>query len=202
MIFILDNYDSFTYNLVQAVRGLGEAVHVARNDEVTAAGILERRPSGLILSPGPGRPEAAGNMPQIFAELADQLPILGVCLGHQMIARHYGGQIITASRLVHGKADLVRHDNRGVLRGLPDPFAAGRYHSLAVDKSRVPECLEISARSEDGEIMGLRHRKLPVNGVQFHPESILTPEGLQIIRNFISSTRRFPQPVRSTPSYA
>lgn len=185
MIFILDNYDSFTYNLVQAIGKLGAAVRVERNDKVSAADVLAMRPEGIVFSPGPGRPEEAGNMPEILAGCASKIPILGVCLGHQMIGLHFGGKVIPAARLVHGKSTRVFHDGKSLYRGLADPFEAGRYHSLAVEESSLPSCLEISSRAEDGEIMGLRHRELPVEGVQFHPESILTPQGDLLISNFL-----------------
>ena len=185
MIFVLDNYDSFTYNLVQAIGKLGAIVHVERNDKVTAADVMAMAPEGIVFSPGPGRPEDAGNMPQILAACAGKIPILGVCLGHQMIGLHFGGNVIPAARLVHGKATRVFHDGKLLYRGLADPFEAGRYHSLAVEESSLPSCLEVTARAEDGEIMGLRHRELPVEGVQFHPESILTPQGDLLISNFL-----------------
>jgi anthranilate synthase/aminodeoxychorismate synthase-like glutamine amidotransferase len=185
MIFVLDNYDSFTYNLVQAVGKLGASVHVERNDKITADEILALKPDAIIFSPGPGRPEDAGNMPDILAKCASKLPILGVCLGHQMIGLHFGGRVVPATKLVHGKATRVFHDLKTIYRGLSDPFTAGRYHSLAVEESSLPSCLEITSRSEDGEIMGVRHRELPIEGVQFHPESILTPEGEKLIANFL-----------------
>ncbi|MBI5060621.1 aminodeoxychorismate/anthranilate synthase component II [candidate division KSB1 bacterium] len=185
MIFVLDNYDSFTYNLVQAVGKLGAQVVVRRNDAITPDALLALDPDGVILSPGPGRPEDAGNMPEILAAVAGRIPLLGVCLGHQMIGLHFGGEVVAAGMLVHGKAAKVFHDNRTIYRGLSDPFAAGRYHSLAVRESSLPACLEISARAEDGEVMGLRHRELPIEGVQFHPESVLTPEGEKVIANFL-----------------
>lgn len=194
MIFILDNYDSFTYNLVQAISSLGHAVRVGLNDRVTAGEILALNPDALVLSPGPGRPENAGRMPHIVRELIGRLPILGVCLGHQMIALHLGGRITPAAALVHGKASRVHHDGRGVFCDLPDPLLCGRYHSLAVERASLPACLEISAWTEDGEIMGLRHRERPVEGVQFHPESILTPHGPRLLKNFLhmSSAKKFP----------
>ncbi len=188
MIFILDNYDSFTYNLVQAISAQGVEVRVARNNRIFAREIFESKPDGVVLSPGPGRPEAAGQMPQIFAELAGRIPILGVCLGHQMIAEYFGGRVVQANRLVHGKASRVVHDGKGVFRDLPLPLTAGRYHSLAVETDSIPDCLEITARAEDGEIMGIRHRELPIEGVQFHPESILTPDGNRLIANFLKQT--------------
>lgn len=186
MILVLDNYDSFTYNLVQAIGKLGASVVVRRNDESTPAELLSLNPDGIILSPGPGRPEDAGYMPDLVRAAAGIIPIFGVCLGHQMIGLHFGGEVVHAAKLVHGKATRIFHDQRTIFRGLSDPFAAGRYHSLAVSESSLPPALEISARSEDGEIMGLRHRELQVEGVQFHPESILTPEGDKLIANVLA----------------
>lgn len=188
MIFILDNYDSFTYNLVQAIGKLGVRVEVARNDEISTDELLTLKPAGLVLSPGPGRPENAGNMPSILAGSIGKLPILGVCLGHQMIGLHFGGSVVAAPELVHGKSTRVFHDGRTIYRGLNDPFDAGRYHSLIVAESGLPDELEVSARTQTGEIMGLRHRSLPVEGVQFHPESILTPEGEKLLSNFVALT--------------
>ena len=185
MIFVLDNYDSFTYNLVQAVGKIGARVRVERNDQVSGEEVLAMQPEAIILSPGPGRPEDAGNMPEILAKCAGNIPILGVCLGQQMIGLHFGGKIVPARRLVHGKAVPVFHDHRTIFRGLPDPFQGGRYHSLAVEENSFPDCLEISARAADGEIMGLRHRELPIEGVQFHPESILTPDGDKLMVSFL-----------------
>jgi anthranilate synthase/aminodeoxychorismate synthase-like glutamine amidotransferase len=189
VIYILDNYDSFTYNLVHSLKSQGASVGL--NDQVTASEIMEHNPAGLILSPGPGRPEESGNMPRIMGELSGRLPILGVCLGHQMIALHFGGRLRQAKQIVHGKASQIRHDGKGVFRNLPTPILAGRYHSLSVDERRIPACLEISAQTEDGEIMGLRHRELSIESVQFHPESILTQNGDEIIYNFMEQAARF-----------
>lgn len=188
MIFVLDNYDSFTYNLVQAIGKLGVQVEVARNDAITCKELLELAPVGLILSPGPGRPEDAGNMPEILAGTAGKLPILGVCLGHQMIGLHFGGSVVAAPELVHGKSARVFHDGRTIYRGLSDPFEAGRYHSLIITQDNLPAELEISARTQSGEIMGVRHKSLAIEGVQFHPESILTPEGDKLLANFVAMT--------------
>ena len=185
MIFVLDNYDSFTYNLVQAIGKMGATVHVARNDVISAADVLAMEPEAVILSPGPGRPEDAGNMPEILAACVGRIPVLGVCLGHQMIGLHFGGNVIPAQKLVHGKAVRIFHDHQTIFHGLPDPFQGGRYHSLALEESSLPNYLEISARAEDGEIMGLRHRELPIESVQFHPESVLTPEGDELLANFL-----------------
>jgi anthranilate synthase/aminodeoxychorismate synthase-like glutamine amidotransferase len=187
MIFVLDNYDSFTYNLVQAIAKLGVRVEVARNDEITCDDILSKSPVALVFSPGPGRPEDAGNMPEILAGTVEKFPILGVCLGHQMIAQHFGGKIVHSAALVHGKSTLVQHDGETIYRGLDNPFAAGRYHSLSVSRESFPIELIITSQTSDGEIMGLRHKSLPVEGVQFHPESILTPEGDKLLANFVAS---------------
>jgi len=188
MIFVLDNYDSFTYNLVQAIGKMGVRVEVARNDEITCDELLGKKPTALILSPGPGRPEDAGNMPAILAGSIGKLPILGVCLGHQMIGLHFGGEVVAAPQLVHGKSARVFHDGRTIYRGLSDPFEAGRYHSLIVAEAGLPPELEISSRTQAGEIMGLRHKSLLIEGVQFHPESILTPEGEKLLANFVAMT--------------
>jgi anthranilate synthase/aminodeoxychorismate synthase-like glutamine amidotransferase len=188
IIYIIDNYDSFTYNLVHSIKSRQVTVFVSLNDKVTAGEILDHRPDGLILSPGPGLPKDSGNLPQLMNELVDRLPILGVCLGHQMIAEHFGGSLRQARQIVHGKATSIQHDGHGIFKGIPSPMYAGRYHSLAVDDTTVPSCLEVSARTVDGEIMGLRHRDLPIETVQFHPESILTPYGDEIIKNFIDQT--------------
>ncbi len=194
MILVLDNFDSFTYNLVQAVGKMGAQVVVRRNDEITGEEVITLAPDGIIFSPGPGHPKDAGNMPSVLAAAAGRIPILGVCLGHQMIGMHFGGDVVPAVKLVHGKATRVFHDGRTIFRGVSDPFAAGRYHSLAVRENSMPECLEISSRAEDGEVMGIRHREWPIEGVQFHPESILTPEGDKLIANFLgwASTWRKP----------
>jgi anthranilate synthase component 2 len=186
MVFVLDNYDSFTYNLVQYLGELGAEVCVKRNDEVTVERIAATRPSAIVLSPGPGRPEDAGVLMQVIRELSRATPILGVCLGHQAIGAVFGGSVIRAAVPMHGKTSTIEHDGRGVFRGLTEPFLASRYHSLVVSDTGLPDELEVTARTkEDGTIMGLRHRTLPVHGVQFHPESILTGEGRRILRNFL-----------------
>ena len=185
MILMIDNYDSFTYNLVQAFRELGADMQVVRNDEIDVAGIRARSPSALILSPGPGNPDSAGVTLEAIRTFAGEIPLFGVCLGHQSIAQAFGGQIVHAKRLMHGKTSRIRHDGQGVFAGLPQDFTAMRYHSLAVERETLPDCFEISAESEDGEIMGLRHRNLPIESVQYHPESIGTPEGMGQMRNFI-----------------
>jgi anthranilate synthase/aminodeoxychorismate synthase-like glutamine amidotransferase len=183
VILLVDNYDSFTYNLVHLFEELGAEVVVRRNDEIDADEAERLAPSHLVVSPGPGRPEASGATVEIVRRLAPTTPTLGVCLGHQAIVQAFGGEIGQAQRLVHGKASAVSHDGRGIFAGLPQDFQAGRYHSLAA--TTVPEELEISATTEDGEVMAVRHRSLRVDGVQFHPESVLTPEGPLLCRNFL-----------------
>lgn len=185
MILMIDNYDSFTYNLVQAFRELGADMRVVRNDETDIDGIRALSPSALALSPGPGNPDSAGVTLAAVGAFAGRMPILGVCLGHQAIAQAFGGRIVQAKRLMHGKTSRIRHDGRGIFTGMPQGFAAMRYHSLAVERDTLPECLEISAEAEDGEIMGLRHRTLPVESVQYHPESIGTPDGMRQMHNFL-----------------
>jgi anthranilate synthase/aminodeoxychorismate synthase-like glutamine amidotransferase len=183
MILLVDNYDSFTYNLVHLFQGLGAEVVVRRNDAIDADEAERLRPSHLVVSPGPGRPEDSGATLEIVRRLAPATPTLGVCLGHQAIVQAFGGEIGQARELVHGKATEVSHDGRGIFAGLPQPFQAGRYHSLAA--TSVPEVLEVSATSPDGEVMAVRHRELPVDGVQFHPESVLTPLGPDLCRAFL-----------------
>jgi anthranilate synthase/aminodeoxychorismate synthase-like glutamine amidotransferase len=185
MILLIDNYDSFTYNLVQALGTLGVEIRVARNDALEVDQIRTVGPDGIIISPGPGRPRNAGISRDVIGAFAGEVPILGVCLGHQCIAERYGSRIVEARRIVHGKASTIHHDGRGVFRGIPTPLVAARYHSLAVDPSSVPDSLEVCAWAEDGEIMGIRHRTLPVEGVQFHPESFLTRQGSRVLANFI-----------------
>ncbi len=188
MILVLDNYDSFTYNLVQLLAAAGEEVEVVRNDAETAPALLERCPAGIVLSPGPGRPEAAG----VCVELVQQrpaLPLLGVCLGHQALGAAFGARVDRAPRLMHGKTSQVRHTGAGIFGGLSDPFEATRYHSLEVRADSLPAALEAVAWSEEGTIMGLRHRQLPYWGVQFHPESVLTAAGPQLMRNFLDLCR-------------
>jgi anthranilate synthase/aminodeoxychorismate synthase-like glutamine amidotransferase len=184
MILVIDNYDSFTWNLVQYLGELGAEVRVVRNDEVDAAGIAAMKPAKLLLSPGPCTPNEAGITLDAIREFAGKLPILGVCLGHQAIGQAFGGEVVHAGKVMHGKTSAIRHDGRGVFRGVPNPFAATRYHSLAIRRASLPECLEVTAESEDGEIMGVRHRSFPVEGVQFHPESILSEHGHDLLRNF------------------
>jgi anthranilate synthase/aminodeoxychorismate synthase-like glutamine amidotransferase len=185
MIFVLDNYDSFTYNLVQLLGELGAELEVRRNDEVTLPEIESLRPQALVLSPGPGRPEDAGILFETIRHFSGKMPILGVCLGHQAIGAVFGGRVISAPALVHGKSTEVHHDGKTIFQGLPSPFSAGRYHSLVVARDSVPTTLEVSATTTDGVVMGLRHRQLPVEGVQFHPESILTTAGPRLLKNFL-----------------
>jgi anthranilate synthase/aminodeoxychorismate synthase-like glutamine amidotransferase len=185
VILVIDNYDSFTYNLVQYLGELGAEPEVVRNDAVDMSGISAMRPERIVISPGPGTPDDAGISLEVIRELGSGIPILGVCLGHQAIGQAFGATVARARRQMHGKTSAVEHDGRGVFRGVPSPFSATRYHSLAVLADTVPEHLEISARADDGEVMGLRHRRWPVEGVQFHPESILTEHGKILLANFL-----------------
>jgi anthranilate synthase/aminodeoxychorismate synthase-like glutamine amidotransferase len=188
-VLVLDNYDSFTFNLVQYLGELGTAVEVFKNDGIDVAGIRARAPQGLLISPGPCTPNEAGISLEAIVALGGELPIFGVCLGHQAIAQAYGGRIVRADRLMHGKTSPILHDGRGLFEGVPSPFDATRYHSLIVERTSVPDCLEISAWTEEGEIMGLRHRTLSVEGVQFHPESVLTSEGMRLVANWVRRLR-------------
>ena len=185
MILMIDNYDSFTYNLVQYLGELGEDLKVYRNDKITVAGIKKLNPQAIVISPGPGRPEDAGVSIDLIKELGGKVPILGVCLGHQAIGFAFGGRIIRAKKLMHGKTSTIYHKNEAMFKGLPNPFEATRYHSLLVDTKAFPKELEVIAWTKDKEIMGLKHKKLPIYGVQFHPESILTKNGKQLLKNFI-----------------
>ena len=185
MLLMIDNYDSFTYNLVQYFSELGEDVKVVRNDEIDVAGIIALAPARIVVSPGPCTPKEAGVSVPLIQALAGQIPILGVCLGHQSIGAAFGGEVVHAKEVMHGKTSAVMHRGRGVFQGLPNPFRATRYHSLAVRTETLPACLEVTAWTEDGEIMGLRHRSLAVEGVQFHPESILTEHGHRMLVNFL-----------------
>lgn len=185
MILMIDNYDSFTYNLVQYLGVLGAEVEVRRNDQTSLEEVQSMAPERLVISPGPGVPQSAGVIIPLIQRFHETLPILGVCLGHQAVGVAFGGRIVRAAHLMHGKVSQIYHDGRGVFHDIPDPFVATRYHSLAVEEKSLPACLEISARTEDGEIMGLRHRDYPVHGIQFHPESILTEEGMNILQNFL-----------------
>ena len=184
-LLLIDNYDSFTYNLVQAFLVLGADVHVVRNDQITTDEALRLGPSHLCISPGPGTPRDAGVSMKMIETFAGKIPVLGVCLGHQSLVEVFGGKVVRAGRLMHGKTSLVHHDGRGVFKGLPEPFEAGRYHSLIAEPATLPKILELSAKTQEGEIMGVRHREWPVEGVQFHPESILTPDGPKLMRNFL-----------------
>lgn len=185
MLLMIDNYDSFTYNLVQYLGELGAEVKVLRNDEITLEGIEKLEPAHIVISPGPCTPNEAGVSVPLVRQFAGKIPILGVCLGHQSIGQALGGRIVHARQLMHGKTSAIHHDGRGVFRGLPDAFTATRYHSLAIERASLPGCLEVSAWSGDGEIMGVRHKELAVEGVQFHPESILTEHGHQLLKNFL-----------------
>jgi len=186
MILMIDNYDSFTYNLVQYIGQLGGAVVVHRNDAVTIDEIRQLKPNAIVLSPGPCTPKEAGISVEVIRELGATIPILGVCLGHQAIGYAFGAEVIRAQRIMHGKTSQVINDGRTIFTGLPNPLVAGRYHSLILERDSLPDCFEISAETEEGEIMGIRHKELPVEGVQFHPESILTPNGKRILKNFLT----------------
>ncbi len=187
-ILLIDNYDSFTYNLVQAFAAQGAEVLVYRNDEIERDQALELEPTHLVISPGPGRPEEAGVSLAMIDAFAEKVPMLGVCLGHQCLVSHFGGEIVRAERLMHGKTSMVKHDNKTVFAGLSEPFEAGRYHSLCAEHDSLPDSLELTAQTARGEIMGVRHRELPLEGVQFHPESVLTPEGDKLMNNFMRMT--------------
>jgi len=184
-VLLIDNYDSFTYNLVQAFLVLGADVIVHRNDAIDRAAAQSVEPTHLVISPGPGRPSDAGISIELIATFAGRIPVLGVCLGHQCIVEHFGGRVIGAASLTHGKSSEVSHDGQSIFRGLPNPFVAGRYHSLAADRTRIGRELTVTARTTDGEIMGVRHKRFDVEGVQFHPESALTPDGPKLMQNFL-----------------
>ena len=192
-LLLLDNYDSFTWNLAQYFGQLGAEVTVLRNDAIDLAGVRALQPARIVISPGPCAPAQAGVSLQLIRGFAGVVPILGVCLGHQAIGQAFGGEVVRARQVVHGKASAIRHDGRGIFAGMAQNFAAARYHSLAVARASLPDCLEVSAQTEDGEIMGLRHRSLAVEGVQFHPESVLTEAGHQLLANFLAT----PSPVGS-----
>ena len=185
MIAMIDNYDSFTYNLVQYLAELGADVRVFRNDDVTVEVLEALHPSHIVISPGPGTPDDAGITLSLIRKMAGRVPVLGVCLGHQAIGQAFGAKVVRAARVMHGKLSQIRHDAKGVFAGLPDQFSATRYHSLVLEAGSLPACLEVSGQSEDGEIMGLRHRDLPLEGVQFHPEALLTEHGHRMLQNFM-----------------
>jgi anthranilate synthase component 2 len=185
MLLMIDNYDSFTYNLVQYFGELGEDVRTVRNDEVTLEEIVAMQPERICISPGPCTPHEAGVSVPVLQELAGKLPILGVCLGHQAIGAAFGGKVVRAKQVMHGKTDLLHHTGVGVFKGLPDPYTITRYHSLAIERASLPDCLEVTAWTADGEIMGVRHKAFDIEGVQFHPESILTEHGHELLQNFL-----------------
>jgi para-aminobenzoate synthetase component 2 len=190
MILVIDNYDSFTYNLVQYLGELGGEIEVRRNDHITLDEIEALEPERILLSPGPCTPEEAGVCVPLIRRFAGRFPILGVCLGHQSIGAAFGGDVVRNDRIMHGKTSLIHHTNQGVFAGLPDPFLATRYHSLVIKRDTMPDCLEITAETEEGEVMGVRHKKFAVEGVQFHPESALTACGKEMIRNFLAMKTR------------
>ena len=190
MILMIDNYDSFTFNIVQYLGQMGEEVQVYRNDKITLSEIQKLKPRAVFLSPGPCTPKEAGVTVDVVREFHKTLPIFGICLGHQSIGYALGGDIVRAERIMHGKVSPIHHDGKTIFAGLPNPFTAGRYHSLIVRPETLPDCLEVTATTAEGEIMGLRHREYPVEGIQFHPESVLTPQGKRIIRNFLKMTSR------------
>ena len=186
MILVIDNYDSFTYNLVQYLGELGADLKTYRNDKITINEIKKLSPEKIVISPGPGYPKDAGISISVIKEFAGKVPILGVCLGHQAIGEAFGGKIVQAKRLLHGKTSMIHHDGKTIFKALPNPFTATRYHSLIIERSSLPECLEISAWTKEDEIMGVRHKEYKVEGIQFHPESILTTEGKKLLKNFLS----------------
>ncbi|OGP85770.1 MAG: anthranilate/aminodeoxychorismate synthase component II [Deltaproteobacteria bacterium RBG_16_54_11] len=186
MILMIDNYDSFTYNLVQYIGQLGGDVVVHRNDKIAIDEIQGMKPDAICLSPGPCTPKEAGICIEVIKQLYSTIPILGVCLGHQAIGYAFGAEVVRAERIMHGKTSQITNDGRTIFQGLPNPFVAGRYHSLLVERNSLPDCLEISAETEQGEIMGIRHKEYPVEGIQFHPESVLTPNGKRILKNFLA----------------
>ena len=189
MILVIDNYDSFTYNLVQYLGEMGEDIKIFRNDAIDIPKIKKLKPKRIVISPGPGNPKEAGISMAIIRDLGPVIPVLGVCLGHQCIGEVYGGNVVGAGRLMHGKTSLIHHDGKGIFKGLENPFIATRYHSLLVERKSLPKTLSITAETKEKEIMGLQHKKFPVYGVQFHPESILTQGGKEILKNFLALTR-------------
>ncbi len=188
MILMIDNYDSFTYNLVQYMGELGADIRVKRNDQISISEIESLNPKKIVISPGPCTPDKAGVSVAVIQHFAGKVPLLGVCLGHQSVGAAFGGEIIKAGKLMHGKTSEVRHDGKTLFKDIPNPFTATRYHSLVLSRKTLPDCFEISAESDDNEIMGIRHKELPVEGVQFHPESILTPNGKDLLKNFIENS--------------
>ncbi len=188
MLLLLDNYDSFTYNVYQLLAELGAEIEVVRNDVETVEALVKKGYSGVVISPGPGEPKEAGVTEDLILEMKGRAPILGVCLGHQAVGEVFGGKVVRAPKIVHGKASRIRHDGSGIYRGLPQPFAVGRYHSLILERETLPDCLAVTAETDDGIIMGVRHKEYDVEGVQFHPESILTPDGRKLLRNFLEKT--------------
>ena len=190
MLLVIDNYDSFTYNLVQYLGELGQDVRVVRNDDIAAADVAGLAPSHIVISPGPCTPNEAGISLDVIKMYAGKIPILGVCLGHQSIGQAFGGKIVRAARVMHGKTSPIHHDGKGVFAGLPNPFEATRYHSLLIERASVPDCLDVTARTAEDEIMAVRHKTLPVEGVQFHPESFLTTAGKDLLANFIAKGGR------------
>ena len=191
MILMIDNYDSFTYNIVQEFGMLGADVKVVKNDEIDIAGIEALKPEAIVFSPGPGNPDTAGITLAAIKEFAGKVPCMGVCLGHQSIAQAFGGKIVSAKRLMHGKTSKLKHDGKGLFRGFDQGMEVMRYHSLAVERATLPDCFEISAESEDGEIMGLRHKTLAIESIQYHPESIGTPNGINQLKNFLDLVKEF-----------
>lgn len=192
MIVVIDNYDSFTYNIVQYLRELDASVHVTRNDKITIEELEELRPTHLLISPGPCTPNEAGISMEAIQHFAGRIPVLGVCLGHQAIGQVFGGQVVQAEKMMHGKTSKLLHDGNGLFEGVPSPFTATRYHSLIVEPKSLPDCFEVTAKSEDGEIMAMRHKELDVVGVQFHPESILTEGGMTMLANFVNGKTGVP----------
>lgn len=188
MILVIDNYDSFTYNLVQYLGELGEEIEVFRNDEITISRIEQMKPDHILISPGPCTPNEAGISLELIDHFKGKIPIMGVCLGHQAIGQAFGGEVVRAEKLMHGKTSPILHDGKSIFEDVPSPFTATRYHSLIVRRDTLPDCLEISAETAEGEIMGFRHKDYPIEGVQFHPESIITDHGLQLLRNFLKKT--------------
>jgi anthranilate synthase component 2 len=191
---MIDNYDSFTYNLVQYLEQIGSCVKVIRNDAASISDLISWKPTGIVISPGPGRPENAGISLPVVEHFSGKIPILGVCLGHQAIGACFGGKVVSAKKLMHGKTSLIHSDGKALYQGIRKPFEAMRYHSLAVSRESFPDCLQISSESEDGEIMGIRHLTHPTEGIQFHPESIMTRVGKRLLRNFINQTESYSPP--------